>query len=550
MDALTLDGLLAEIRPLIAGRHVARLRGAEAQAVLLEISGARDLRLWLDAGRATAGLYPLTRERARAAQDESAMAGRSRQAVLLFRKHLEGRRLTSLRRVPGDRVVVIEAGDAALALRMSASPALTLAVAGEAVATVGDGAFAWPPPSAAPDREWDRVNEEAVARAVADARASGSSPLRAVLETCPGLGPTLARVIADGGADAFATLRDRLNDPRPLLLARGPLDACDDADLVGADALALLPVAVERAGHAPLPQTTWSGAAGEYLQARLRGQRFDRRKRLLLDQAARETRRLARLLGHVENDLLGLPAADDLRRRAEALLAASVPAGSGGGEVEVPDPYQPESRLRIRIDPSLSLPANADRLFARARRMERARDQVQARIAQTRTRLTEARSTEEAVRAARRGRDLEGHAAAAIVPVRPEPERAAASRGPRHYLSSHGLSILVGRGARENHRLTFAVAGPEDVWLHARDVPGAHVIVRDPEGRASAEDLREAAELAAFFSDAARQPQVDVHVTRRKHVRPSRGGPGRVIVGHSDTLRVAPRDPEGRLRRR
>jgi predicted ribosome quality control (RQC) complex YloA/Tae2 family protein len=110
--------------------------------------------------------------------------------------------------------------------------------------------------------------------------------------------------------------------------------------------------------------------------------------------------------------------------------------------------------------------------------------------------------------------------------------------------------VLVGRGARENHRLTFAVARPEDVWLHARDVPGAHVIVRDPEGRASADDLREAAELAAFFSAAAQQPQVDVHVTRRKHVRPGRGGAGRVRVGHSDTLRVAPRDPEGRLRKR
>ncbi|MFN8095297.1 MAG: hypothetical protein U0599_24310 [Vicinamibacteria bacterium] len=41
-----------------------------------------------------------------------------------------------------------------------------------------------------------------------------------------------------------------------------------------------------------------------------------------------------------------------------------------------------------------------------------------------------------------------------------------------------------------------------------------------------------------------------MHVTRRKHVRPGRGGPGRVFVSHSDTLRVAPRDPEGRLRRR
>jgi predicted ribosome quality control (RQC) complex YloA/Tae2 family protein len=109
----------------------------------------------------------------------------------------------------------------------------------------------------------------------------------------------------------------------------------------------------------------------------------------------------------------------------------------------------------------------------------------------------------------------------------------------------------VGRGARENHHLTFAVARPDDLWLHARDVPGAHVILRDPEGRAGADDLREAAEVAAFFSEARREAQgADVHVTRRKHLRPVRGGPGRVAIGHTDTLRAVPRDPEGRLRRR
>jgi predicted ribosome quality control (RQC) complex YloA/Tae2 family protein len=76
------------------------------------------------------------------------------------------------------------------------------------------------------------------------------------------------------------------------------------------------------------------------------------------------------------------------------------------------------------------------------------------------------------------------------------------------------------------------------------------VILRDNEGRAGAEDLREAAEVAAFFSEARSETRVDVHATRRKHVRPGRGGPGRVFIGHSETLRVKPRDPEGRLRRR
>jgi len=112
------------------------------------------------------------------------------------------------------------------------------------------------------------------------------------------------------------------------------------------------------------------------------------------------------------------------------------------------------------------------------------------------------------------------------------------------------LSLLVGRAARENHRLTFKVARPEDLWFHALDVPGAHVILRDNEGRAGPEDLREAAEVAAFFSGAQDSGKVDVQLARRKHLRPAKGSPGRVHVGHSETLRVTPRDPEGRLRKR
>jgi predicted ribosome quality control (RQC) complex YloA/Tae2 family protein len=333
-----------------------------------------------------------------------------------------------------------------------------------------------------------------------------------------------------------------------VVLAPGPFDACDDVELVPADAVALLPAALERPGRTAFPQASWSAAAAAFLQARLRGHRFDRERRARLDGAARQTRRLAQLLRHLEDDLAGLPAPAGLRRQAEALLAAGHGREVRGGEIEVPDPYQPDSALRVRVDPRLTLPANADRLFEKARRLERARAQVESRLAQTRARLETARAAEASVRTARRRDELPGREDGA--PRSGAPASAARESGPRHYLTSRGLSVLVGRGARENHHLTFTVARPEDVWLHARDVPGAHVIVRDPEGRAAPEDLREAAELAAFFSAAAPQGQVDVHVTRRKHVRPTRGGAGRVVVGHSETLRVAPRDPEGRLRRR
>jgi predicted ribosome quality control (RQC) complex YloA/Tae2 family protein len=546
VDALTLDGLVREIAPALSGRHVARVRAAEADAILLELSSTRDMRLWVDAGRLAAGVYPLSREQARVAQDEAAMTGRSRQAVLLFRKHLEGRRIVGLRRVRGERVLVLEAAGAAVVLQLSGSPSLTLAVEGEAVATLGTGAPCWAPPPDAPEREWDRVADDVFASAIDEACSSGRSTVRAALDVCPGLGVTLARLVADSPSRTLAELRPELARGRPFLLAPRPIEACDDADLARPDALVLLPLSLPGVDRVCLPQPSWTAGAAALLLGRLRGFRFDRRRRALAEAVAREVRRATQLLAHLQEDLRGLPAPDDLRRQGEALLAAGE-ATPSGGVVAVPDPYAPDQTLRIALVPA-GLHATADRLFAKARRIERAREQVESRAEQVRRDLDRARAEEAAVRAVRSSAALD-----AVAP-RPEPDRGARTHGGppgvRHYLSSRGLSILVGRGGRENHRLTFTTAGPEDVWLHARDVPGAHVIVRDPEGRAAADDLREAAELAAFFSDAARQGQVDVHVTRRKHVRPARGGAGRVVVGHSETLRVAPRDPEGRLRRR
>jgi len=270
------------------------------------------------------------------------------------------------------------------------------------------------------------------------------------------------------------------------------------------------------------------------------------RRRAVLEDARRQLRRLAQLEANLERDRSALPEEAELRRRGEALLAYAGRVEPGAQTIAVPDPYEPDRILRVTLDARLSPPANADRLFDKARRIERSRRQIELRLRETRSALGGARARESAVLEARDAADLEPHA--------PPPARGAAEdgaqSGPRHYLTSRGLSLLVGRGARENHHLTFAVARPDDLWLHARDVPGAHVILRDPEGRAGADDLREAAEVAAFFSEAGPEAQVDVHVTRRKHLRPARGGPGRVTIGHSDTLRAAPRDPEGRLRRR
>jgi len=529
----------------VVGRHLSRPRLAGGSAVTFEVGGSRDRRLWLDAGRGTAGVYWVARDTARASAGPGPAAGRAHQALLHLRKHADGARVARLARIAGERVVELVAGDATLSLRLSGSaPALSLACEGELLGTLGDGPPAHPLPPASPEREWDRIAPADFEVAVGAARADGRSLVRAVLAACPGLGPALARE-TDGGAASLLALRARLRAASPTLMVPGPEASRHDADLAGPLGVALGPIVLAGAGPTVLYPATWLEAGALFLEARRRGLEFERRRRAALDDMRRQIRRLEQLRANLVQDLAGLPDEGDLRRRAEALLAFARGAECGRDSIEVEDPYDAGHRLVIALDPRLSGLANAQRMFDKARRTERARHQIDLRLRETRSALAAAGEREAIAFEARDLRDLGVSGAGARTPDARDP-----GVGPRHYLTGRGLSVLVGRNARENHRLTFRVAGPEDLWLHARDVPGAHVVLRDHEGRAGADDLREAAEVAAFFSEARTQALVDVHVTRRKHVRPAKGGPGRVYVSHSDTLGVAPRDPEGRLRRR
>ena len=104
------------------------------------------------------------------------------------------------------------------------------------------------------------------------------------------------------------------------------------------------------------------------------------------------------------------------------------------------------------------------------------------------------------------------------------------------------MEIRVGRGSADNDALTFRHSRPEDIWLHARNVSGAHVILRwtEPEGP-PAKDLAEAAILAAVHSGARTSGVIPVDWTRRKHVRkPRKARPGTVIPKQTQTIFVEP----------
>ena len=119
-------------------------------------------------------------------------------------------------------------------------------------------------------------------------------------------------------------------------------------------------------------------------------------------------------------------------------------------------------------------------------------------------------------------------------------QKAALSK-PLRFISSDGLDIYVGKNNRQNDELTLRFAAADDLWLHTKDIAGSHVIVKAssvPEAT-----LREAANLAAYYSRAKRSSQVPVDYALRKYVKkPSGALPGKVIYVNNKTLYVTPNE--------
>ena len=112
------------------------------------------------------------------------------------------------------------------------------------------------------------------------------------------------------------------------------------------------------------------------------------------------------------------------------------------------------------------------------------------------------------------------------------------------FYSSEGVEIWVGKSSRENDVLTFKLSNPEDFWLHVAGYGGSHVILRNPQGLIAAppQSLKEAAELAAYFSQARNANKVEVHHTQRKYVTKPKGSKaGLVHLRKYESVRVRPR---------
>ena len=112
---------------------------------------------------------------------------------------------------------------------------------------------------------------------------------------------------------------------------------------------------------------------------------------------------------------------------------------------------------------------------------------------------------------------------------------------PYHYISSDGFDIYVGKNNYQNEELTFHFAEGRDIWMHAKKIPGSHVIIRTNGKEVPDRTYEEAGQLAAYYSKSRNADKVEIDYIEKKHVKKTAGGkPGFVIYHTNYSLLASP----------
>jgi len=294
--------------------------------------------------------------------------------------------------------------------------------------------------------------------------------------------------------------------------------------------------------------SSFSAAADKYYSDLADGHEFDSLAGNLLASLRREIARRKKLQVNLKKDLIAHGDPDEHKRAGDLLLANIASASRIGNRVSLTDYYAEGAPvIEIEVDENLTLPEAASASFSRYTKAKRAVEEIGTRLVQLENELEKLGTKLVKLEKAIATRDVvaltefEGRKASPAA-VSKKQKASLTLPGMRRYQSSDGYEVLVGRTARDNDQLTFRVARPNDLWLHAGDYPGSHVIVRN----SSRSDIPhrtviEAAQLAAKFSQARKDSKVDIHYTRRKYLtKPKGSAPGLVHMSNFKTITVEP----------
>ncbi len=214
--------------------------------------------------------------------------------------------------------------------------------------------------------------------------------------------------------------------------------------------------------------------------------------------------------------------------------------------------YYDGTAVRIPLDPSLSAHENANRYFARYAKMKRTRASVTEQLQETKKEIETLEGILDALDLSEDDADLSQ--------VREEMVRAGLMKktsgskqekirkersAPLRFRSSDGFDMFVGKNNLQNDYVSFSLAGPDDWWFHANDVPGSHVVVLTKGKEVPDRTFEEAGALAAHFSRAGASDRVEVDYLLRKHLKKPGGAPPGFVIYHTNYSLIASTDISG-----
>lgn len=247
-------------------------------------------------------------------------------------------------------------------------------------------------------------------------------------------------------------------------------------------------------------------------------------------------------LGKQEKELLATENAEEFRQKGELLTTYLTLVPNNQDQVKL-DNYYTNEKIVIALDKSLTPSQNAQRYFKKYQKLKEAVKHLTGLIQETKDTITYLESVETALNHASISdiEDIREELVETGFVKRRTRDKRHKRKKPEQYLASDGKTIImVGRNNLQNDELTFKMAKKRELWFHAKDIPGSHVLIKD-NLNPSDEVKTDAAELAAYYSKARLSNLVQVDMIEAKKLnKPTGGKPGFVTYTGQKTLRVTP----------
>lgn len=247
-------------------------------------------------------------------------------------------------------------------------------------------------------------------------------------------------------------------------------------------------------------------------------------------------------LGKQEKELAATENAEEFRQKGELLTTYLSMVPNNQDQVEL-DNYYTNEKITIALDKSLTPNQNAQRYFKKYQKLKEAVKHLAGLIEETKHTIAYLESVETALNHASISdiEDIREELVETGFVKRRTRDKRHKRKKPEQYLASDGKTIImVGRNNLQNDELTFKMAKKGELWFHAKDIPGSHVLIKD-NLNPSDEVKTDAAELAAYYSKARLSNLIQVDMIEAKKLnKPTGAKPGFVTYTGQKTLRVTP----------